>query len=64
MGSYDAPCIRSLLQLMESQSKETIARWCLGYAEAEILPIFEKRCPGICGPAGHWRLPGPGFQAL
>lgn len=46
MGSPDSPCVRSIRQLMATQSKSTIARWCLDYARNEILPIYEKAYPG------------------
>ncbi len=45
LGSADSPYIVSLMKLMETQSKETVAKWCLDYTEENILPIFEKRCP-------------------
>lgn len=46
LGKSDSPYIVSLMRMIETQSKTTIADWCLGYAEAHILPIFEKHCPG------------------
>ena len=46
LGAADSPYIVALMRLIETQSKATIARWCLDYAETQILPIFEKRCPG------------------
>ena len=46
LGSADAPYIISLMRLIDTQSKATIASWCMDYAEAHILPIFEKHCPG------------------
>ena len=46
LGAADSPYIVSLMRLIETQSKPTIAKWCMDYAEAQILPIFEKRCPG------------------
>lgn len=45
LGSADSPHILSLMRLIETQSKATIAKWCLDYTETEILPIFERRCP-------------------
>lgn len=45
LGSADVPYIVSLMHLIETQSKATIAKWCLDYTEANILPIFEKHCP-------------------
>lgn len=50
IGSVDAPYIASLKALMRTQSKETIARWCLDYTEQNILPIFERTCPGDARP--------------
>ncbi|MFV0363904.1 MAG: putative immunity protein [Suipraeoptans sp.] len=32
------------MRVIETQSKATIAGWCLDYAEEFILPIFEKEC--------------------
>ena len=46
LGSANSPYILSLMRLIETQSKATIASWCLAYTEAHILPIFERRCPG------------------
>lgn len=45
LGKADSPYIVSLMHSIETQSKETIAKWCLDYAEEVILPIFEKYCP-------------------
>lgn len=41
----DSPYIISLMRLIETQSKLTIANWCMDYTEKNILPIFEKYCP-------------------
>ena len=46
LGSADSPYIVSLMRLIETQSKATIASWCMDYCEEHILPIFEKYCPG------------------
>jgi len=45
LGSADSPYILSLMKLIDTQSKVTIARWCMDYTEVHILPIFEKHCP-------------------
>ncbi len=45
LGSATSPSAISLMKLIDSQSKETICRWCIDYAKANFLPIFEKRCP-------------------
>lgn len=51
LGAADSPYIVSLMRLIETQSKATIASWCMDYAETYILPIFEKHCPDDSRPA-------------
>lgn len=46
LGDVNAPSTIALRDLIDTQSKDTIRKWCLGYAEDEILPIFAKHCPG------------------
>lgn len=50
LGAVDSPYIVSLMRLIETQSKATIASWCMDYCETHILPIFEKHCPGDSRP--------------
>ena len=50
LGKTNSPYIVSLMRLIETQSKATIAEWCITYAEVHILPIFEKECPGDFRP--------------
>lgn len=50
LGKADSPYIISLMKVIETQSKETISKWCLDYTEEHILPIFEKHCPGDARP--------------
>ena len=45
LGSVDSPYITSLMHLIETQSKTTIAKWCIDYAQEHILPIYEKAYP-------------------
>jgi hypothetical protein len=45
LGNWEAPYIQSLMRLIETQSKATIANWCVSYAEEHILSIFEKAYP-------------------
>jgi hypothetical protein len=45
LGTADSPYILSLMRLIDTQSKTTVAKWCLDYCEIHILPIFERRCP-------------------
>ena len=50
LGAADSPYIVSLMGLIETQSKVTIAKWCMDYCEEHILPIYEKHCPGDMRP--------------
>lgn len=45
LGKADSPYIVSLMRLIETQSKATIAKWCMDYTEAHILPIYNKYYP-------------------
>ena len=46
LGDVNAPSVVALRNLIDTQSKDTICEWCLGYAENKILPVFEKHCSG------------------
>jgi len=50
LGSADSPYIVSLMRLIETQSETTIANWCIGYAEEQILPIYESAYPADTRP--------------
>lgn len=45
LGTADSPYIVSLMKLIETQSKNTIVKWCNEYAREHILPIYEKDYP-------------------
>ena len=45
LGKADSPYIISLMRLIETQSKNTIVKWCNKYASEHILPIYEKDYP-------------------
>ena len=45
LSDYNAEPIQAFMRLIETQSKQTIATWCLNYAEAHILPIYNKQFP-------------------
>ncbi len=45
LGKADSPYIVSLMRLIETQSKNTIVKWCNEYARENILPIYEKDYP-------------------
>jgi len=68
LGDWRDPCVQSLMRLMETQSKATLAKWALDYARAYMLPIYGKDFPGDGRPeaaliaarrwlAGEIRLP-------
>ena len=42
LGKYNDDYIIELMKLIEIQSKETIAKWCMDYAEDVILLIYVK----------------------
>jgi hypothetical protein len=39
-----------LMRLIETQSKETLVNWAVGYAEANFMPIYAKHYPEDCRP--------------
>ena len=45
LGDVNAPSVRILMNLIDTQSKNTICVWCLSYAVDKMLPLFEKQCP-------------------
>lgn len=45
IGKVDSPYIASLMKLIETQSKNTIVKWCNEYAKENILFIYEKDYP-------------------
>lgn len=50
LGAAEDPHILALMKQIDTQSKETVANWCLDYAETALLPIYENRCPGDLRP--------------
>lgn len=45
LGNSDSPYVVSIRALMATQSKATVARWCLDYARRYLLPIYKKSFP-------------------
>jgi len=45
LTDWDAPYIQSIVVVVETQSKETLANWCIDYAQAKLLPIYEAAYP-------------------
>ncbi len=50
LGDVNAPETVALRELIDTQSKEAIRKWCLDYAEQKLLPVFERNCPGDSRP--------------
>jgi len=47
LSDWGALHIQSLVKLIETQNKTTLANWCVSYCEEHILPICEKHCPDV-----------------
>lgn len=60
LNDINAPSIQSLMRLIETQSKTTLAHWCIDYARGYILPVYEKaylndaRCKNALDAADLW----------
>ncbi|MDD4097120.1 MAG: hypothetical protein PHP22_12870 [Oscillospiraceae bacterium] len=45
ISNRDAPYIRALVRLIETQSKSTLTHWAVDYAQWVLLPIWKKFDP-------------------
>lgn len=45
LSDWNAPYIQSLMKLIETQSKTTLATWAIDYSERVILPLWSKYYP-------------------
>ncbi len=45
LSDWEAPYIQDLIRQIDTQSKETLARWAVDYAEQEILPLWASFYP-------------------
>ena len=52
LSDWSAPYMQSLVQLIETQSKTTLAHWAVDYSERVLLPIWEKSFPEDRRPKG------------
>jgi len=50
LTEWDAPYLQALIRQIETQSKETLARWAVEYAARELLPLWEKAFPEDARP--------------
>lgn len=45
LGDIHSPECLALMRLIQTQSKQTLAAWAVGYAKARYLPIYEAQHP-------------------
>ncbi|MDP4093100.1 MAG: hypothetical protein Q8920_07030 [Bacillota bacterium] len=45
LSDWNAPYIQSLMKLIETQSKATLAAWVIDYSKRIILPLWSKHYP-------------------
>lgn len=45
LSDWEAPCIQSLMRLIETQSKTTLAAWAAAYAAQILLPLWSRSFP-------------------
>lgn len=50
LSNWDALYIQSLVKLIETQSKSTLAHWAVDYAERVLLPLWSKYYPDDLRP--------------
>lgn len=50
LSDWKAPYIQSLMKLIETQSKATLAVWSLDYCDQVILPLWSKQYPDDLRP--------------
>lgn len=45
LSNWQAPYIQSLMRLIETQSKATLATWAIDYSDRVMLPLWSKHYP-------------------
>lgn len=45
LNNWNAPYIQSMMRLIETQSKTTLANWAVDYSEQVLLPLWRKYYP-------------------
>lgn len=50
LSNWKAPYIQSLMKVIETQSKATLANWAIDYSEQVILPLWNKYYPDDLRP--------------
>ena len=46
LSDINAPYLQSLMRMIETQSKTTLAHWGIDYAREHMMPIYDKAYPG------------------
>lgn len=59
LGKADSPTCLAVMQLIETQSRTTLARWAIAYAEQTCLPLYELLTPVKMRCAAWLRLAPP-----
>lgn len=50
LNNWNAPYLQPLVKQIETQSKQTLARWAVDYAQRVLLPLWGKRYPDDSRP--------------
>lgn len=50
LSNLEAPCIQSLVQIIETQSKTTLVLWAVDYSARVLLPLWNKNAPDDLRP--------------
>jgi len=50
LNNWNAPYLQLLVKQIETQSKQTLARWAADYAERVLLPLWSKHYPDDSRP--------------
>lgn len=50
MLQLNIPALNEMMDVLSTQSKTTICNWAIACGERELLPLWEKECPGDLRP--------------
>lgn len=45
LGHIEEPTVKELMNIIETQSKQTLAEWSCSYVKEHYLPVYETTCP-------------------
>ena len=46
LGDVNSAVCTDIMALIATQSQQTIEKWAVEYAAGNVLPVYEKDCPG------------------